>query len=62
MVKIQLRLTLAILYGDQTDNNYYEIRLETSYALVSNVVYILPNISDRILQFTCDIVAKNSIE
>lgn len=30
IVKIQLRLTLTILYGDQKDNNYYEIRAQAS--------------------------------
>ena len=30
IVKTQLRLTLTILHGDQTDNNYDEIRAETS--------------------------------
>ena len=35
------------LYGDQTDNNYYDIRAETSQTLVATLIYILPNISDR---------------
>lgn len=30
IVKIQLRLTLTILYGDQRDSNYYEIRAKAS--------------------------------
>ena len=29
IVKIQLRLTLTVLYGDQTNINYVEIRAET---------------------------------
>lgn len=35
-----------VSYDNHTDNYYYEIRAETSTALVSNLIYILPNIRD----------------
>ena len=68
MLKIQLRLTLTILYyvDDQTDNNYYEIRAIAFQALVSNLIYNFPKIRDRIKiqrsKFICNTIVKNSVE